>query len=64
MNNLRRQAALKGLRSRWGETRSKSRQIRVDEAAYSALLTIPERKRREVASRAIMSAVDRLANPS
>ena len=60
----RRAASAKGLAARWGDARGKSRQVRVDEAAYNALQIVPERERREFASRAIIAAVDRLANPS
>lgn len=55
---VRRSVAKKGAEARWGVVkRSPSRQIRVDESAYSALLEVPERDRRMVASGAIIDAV-------
>lgn len=51
---VRRAASRKGLKARWGEGRTPSRQIRVDAEAADALLAIPERDRRGVASAAII----------
>lgn len=53
---VRRAASRKGLEARWGAGRGPSRQIRVDAAAADALLAIPERDRRGVASGAIVDA--------
>ena len=44
------------IRARWGE-RSKSKQIRVDADAANALLAVPERDRRRVASDGVRGAV-------
>ncbi len=43
--------------ARWGG-RGESKQIRVDRAAAAALLRVPERDRRRVASAAILRGVD------
>lgn len=53
----RRAASAKGLAARWGGVRGKSKQVRVDEAAYNALQSIPDRDRNRVATDAILSAV-------
>lgn len=45
------------IRARWGERAGKSKQVRVDADAASALLTVPERDRRTVASDGIRSSV-------
>lgn len=45
------------IRARWGERAGKSKQVRVDADAASALLTVPERERRTVASNGIRAAV-------
>lgn len=52
-----RDAALRGLKSRWGDRRMPSRQIRIDAAAAEMLAQIPERDRRDVASRGVIAAV-------
>lgn len=60
----RRAASAKGLAARWGDARGKSRTIRVDEPAYNALQRVPEKYRREVASRAIEKAADDFTPPT
>ena len=59
VSNLRGRAAAKSHAARWGEARGESRQIRVSVAAAEALQRVPERDRRELASRAILDAVTR-----
>jgi len=51
---------VKAANSRWGG-RGKSAQIRVDVEAAEALLEVPERSRRRVASAAVLSAARRFA---
>lgn len=51
------EAKQKAARARWGERAGKSKQVRVDADAADALLTVPERERRTVASGGIRSAV-------
>lgn len=61
LSAMRRAASAKGLAARWGGARGKSRQVRVDEAAFDALMAVPERDRRRVASDAIIEAAARYA---
>lgn len=57
LSAVRRKASKKAVEAHWGKVRrSPSRQIRVDESAYIALLEVPERDRRDVASRGVTSA--------
>lgn len=48
----------KAARVRWGNRIGKSKQIRVDECAARALLTVPETDRRRVATQGVMTAVE------
>ena len=57
LHAVRRAAALSSLRSRWGDRRTPSKQVRVDAEAATALLRVPERERRAVASGGILKAV-------
>ena len=54
---VRSAAAKSAMRSRWGEKRTSAKQISVDAEAATALLRVPERERRAVASGGIMKAV-------
>lgn len=53
----RRSASAKGLAARWGESRGASRQVRIDAVAASALETVPEKDRRDVATRGVLESV-------
>ena len=46
-----------GARARWGAARGESKTFRIDATTFEALQSIPERDRRELASRAIDRAV-------
>ena len=46
------------MRARWGEQRGECARIRVDLAAAERLSLIPERDRRSVATRGVLSAAD------
>lgn len=62
LSKIRRQAAVAGLKSRWGERRSPSRTIRVDEDVFLELLSsVTERERRSFVSQAIRSALSSAA---
>lgn len=60
----RRAASAKGVAARWGESHGASRQVRIDAVAAAALETVPEKYRREVASRAIEKAADDFTPPT
>lgn len=64
ISQKRHDAAQRAMFSRWGAKRSPSRTIRVDEPAYNALQRVPEKYRREVASRAIEKAADDFTPPT
>ena len=53
----RRAASAKGLEARWGDARGKSRQVRIDAVAAAALETVPEKDRRDVATRGVLESV-------
>lgn len=53
----RRTASAKGLAARWGESRGASRQVRIDAVAAAALETVPEKDRRDVATRGVLESV-------
>ncbi len=56
LSAVRSSVGKRGASSRWGSPRPASRTIRVNADAYAALLRVPERDRREVASSAILAA--------
>lgn len=53
----RRAASAKGVAARWGESRGESRQVRIDAVAAAALETVPEKDRRDVATRGVLESV-------
>lgn len=53
----RRAASAKGVAARWGESRGASRQVRIDAVAAAALETVPEKYRRDVATRGVLESV-------
>lgn len=55
----RKERAKNAARTRWGN-RGMSSTIRVDRAAYEALMGIPAQERRRVASEAILKSIDEL----
>lgn len=57
--NERKERAKNAARARWGN-RGVSSTIRVDRAAYEALMAVPAKDRRRVASEAVLKAVDEL----
>lgn len=56
LTDEQREQRVAAIRARWGE-RGKSKQIRVDADAADALLAVPERDRRRVASDGVRGAV-------
>lgn len=58
LSKIRSKAATAGLKSRWGERRSPSRTIRVDEDVFLDLqAAVSEKSRREFVSQAIRVAL-------
>ena len=53
----RRAASAKGVAARWGESRGVSRQVRIDAVAAAALESVPEKDRRDVATRGVLESV-------
>lgn len=56
LTDEQREQRVAAIRARWGK-RGKSKQIRVDADAADALLAVPERDRRRVASDGVRGAV-------
>ena len=57
LSKKRRAASAKGVAARWGESRGASRQVRIDATAATALQTVPEKDRRDVATRGVLESV-------
>ena len=57
LSKKRRAASAKGVAARWGESRGASRQVRIDAVAAAALETVPEKDRRDVATRGVLESV-------
>lgn len=57
ISQKRHDAAQRAMFSRWGAKRSPSRTIRIDATAAAALATVPEKDRRDVATRGVLESV-------
>lgn len=57
ISQKRHDAAQRAMFSRWGAKRGPSRTIRIDATAAAALATVPEKDRRDVATRGVLESV-------